>query len=296
MDGVVQLIDFMNIETPKSRLTGEVCEPRSLDAPAQGSNPGTSAQTWDDYRTDNSAQCDRTQPQLRPATMAGDDAYFEAMAPGSLAERLGIRARRNMYRTLLTLHAVGPETRIVDVGVSDVETDAANLFEKLHPYPQNITACGLTSAALPDRVSDKVAFQKISPGAPLPFDDATFDLFVSNAVLEHVGTPGDHKTFIREAARVAKSVFITVPNRFFPVEHHTGIPLLHFWPQAFRTVCRQSERQETWSDPRVLSFFSNSSLLATAQSALPDRSGIRTGYSGIWYPPFASNLFLSIDG
>jgi hypothetical protein len=34
--------------------------------------------------------------------------------------------------------------------------------------------------------------------------------------------------FVGDVPRVARKLFITVPNRFSPVEHHTTIPPLHW--------------------------------------------------------------------
>ena len=67
----------------------------------------------------------------------------------------------------------------------------------------------------------------------MPFADKAFDIAVSNAVLEHVGAEQHQAAFVRELSRVARRVFISVPNRYFPVEHHTAIPLLHFWKRGF---------------------------------------------------------------
>ncbi len=46
--------------------------------------------------------------------------------------------------------------------------------------------------------------------------------------------------FIRELTRVARrAVFMTTPNRWFPVEVHTVLPLVHWLPAPwFRAVLR----------------------------------------------------------
>lgn len=52
-------------------------------------------------------------------------------------------------------------------------------------------------------------------------------------MIEHVGSREAQKAFVAELARVAKVVFLTAPNRWFPVEHHTGLPLAHYHPATF---------------------------------------------------------------
>ena len=37
---------------------------------------------------------------------------------------------------------------------------------------------------------------------------------------------------MREAVRVGRRVFLTTPNRWFPVEVHTRLPLVHWLPSA----------------------------------------------------------------
>ena len=70
--------------------------------------------------------------------------------------------------------------------------------------------------------------------------DKEFDFVHSSAVLEHVGSREKQTIFLSEAWRVArKGIFITTPNRWFPVEFHTVMLLAHWLPpNAFRSICR----------------------------------------------------------
>ena len=45
--------------------------------------------------------------------------------------------------------------------------------------------------------------------------------------MEHVGPEPDQIRFVRELRRVAHQVFLTTPNRLFPIEVHTMTLLLH---------------------------------------------------------------------
>jgi SAM-dependent methyltransferase len=69
-------------------------------------------------------------------------------------------------------------------------------------------------------------------GRCLPFVDNSFDVVVSNAVVEHVGGPEEARRFVVESLRVAKVIVIhTTPNRWFPIETHTRLPLVHWLPR-----------------------------------------------------------------
>ena len=39
------------------------------------------------------------------------------------------------------------------------------------------------------------------------------------------------RTFVAEALRVGGRVFLTTPNRWFPIEVHTRLPLVHWLPE-----------------------------------------------------------------
>lgn len=69
----------------------------------------------------------------------------------------------------------------------------------------------------------------------LPFPDRSFDYVVSNAVIEHVGGPHGAQKMISESERVARVGFLhTTPNRWFPIEPHVMVPLLHWLPEGMR--------------------------------------------------------------
>ncbi len=70
----------------------------------------------------------------------------------------------------------------------------------------------------------------VADGLKLPFRDASFDLVYSNAVIEHVGDGADQRRFMAEHRRVGRCWVVTTPNRWFPIESHTRMVLLHWLP------------------------------------------------------------------
>jgi SAM-dependent methyltransferase len=154
-----------------------------------------------------------------------------------LATWTSLRSREQKLRLFLDLMQPGPETTVVDVGVTDApfgDGSTDNFFEAAYPWPQRITAVGDTPlerfrAAFP-------AVQAVqADGRSLPFADGEFDLGFSNAVVEHVAGGRDgQRRFVHELARVARRVFVTTPNRFFPIEVHTLLPFAHWLPSPLR--------------------------------------------------------------
>jgi hypothetical protein len=216
-----------------------------------------------------------------------DRKYYQAVPAQSLSEYVLIAARDCIYEDFVEHCRPRASDKILDVGVSDIVNDAANMVERKYPYPDRITAAGLGAAGEFRETFPKVTYTQIEANRPLPFADKHFDIATSNAVLEHVGSRQGQEFFVREMLRVAHRVFISVPNRWFPVEHHTGIPLLHYWNASFRLACDWFGRG-AWTDEANLILMSKGSLSSLAPAGVPWRAG----YTGIPLGPFSSNLFI----
>jgi hypothetical protein len=132
----------------------------------------------------------------------------------AIAERLLIVARDRIFRDFMARMRPSPSDQVLDVGVSDVVNDGANVLECTYVHQANITACGIGAGVEFQQAFPLVRYVRIEPNVRLPFDDRSFDIATSNAVLEHVGNLENQMLFVRELSRVAKRVFITVPNRF----------------------------------------------------------------------------------
>jgi SAM-dependent methyltransferase len=95
-----------------------------------------------------------------------------------------------------------------------------------------LTACGLDDASFLEEQYPGVRFVP-ADGLALPFEDNSFDVVHSSAVIEHVGSRANQIRFIVELHRVARrAVCLTTPNRWFPVEVHTSVRLLHWLPPS----------------------------------------------------------------
>jgi 2-polyprenyl-3-methyl-5-hydroxy-6-metoxy-1,4-benzoquinol methylase len=144
-----------------------------------------------------------------------------------------------MYDRFLIETEIGAEDTILDVGAAaDVVYESSNYLEQWYAHKRAITAVGIDDAAFLERLYG-VRFVRAS-GLQLPFRERSFDVVHSSAVLEHVGSLQNQIAFVQECCRVARKwVFLTTPNRWFPVEFHTILPLVHWLPKkTFRAVMR----------------------------------------------------------
>jgi len=155
-----------------------------------------------------------------------------------LTDAISLRSRRRKFALFMETMAPTAETTVLDVGADDSAfgeqvwgCGTLNFFEELYPWQERITALG---------VHEGVRFRESYPNARyvqgdalnLPFADGEFDVVFSNAVIEHVGGRERQRRLVSEALRVGRRVFITTPNRRFPVEVHTRLPFVHWLPDA----------------------------------------------------------------
>jgi hypothetical protein len=216
-----------------------------------------------------------------------DTKYYRAVPPRSLAERVFVAARDRIYADFIRLTRPLPADRLLDVGISDVVGGAANLLERLYPHPERISAVGIGKA--PDFIAafPAVQYRQVEPHQKLPFADRSVDIACSNAVIEHLGAIAHQRAFVSDIARVAKRVFLTVPNRFFPIEHHTALPLVAWTGASFSAACRLTNKSE-WADEANLILMCKQRLA----DLCPAGRRMQIGYTGFKLGPFSSNIYL----
>lgn len=152
-----------------------------------------------------------------------------------LVDAISLRSRRRKLRLFLEELHPTTESSVLDVGADELafgEGDGCatlNFFEEHYPWPERITALGLQDGAGFRARYPAIRYVQ-GDACALPFADAEFDIVFSNAVIEHVGGRERQRQLVSEAIRVGRRVFITTPNRRFPIEVHTRLPLVHWLP------------------------------------------------------------------
>lgn len=86
-------------------------------------------------------------------------------------------------------------------------------------------------------VTDGYTFQRVD-STRLPYPDASFDIVLTNHVIEHVGDAAAQLHHLCEVQRVLAPggrAYLAVPNRWMLVEPHYKLAFLSWWPHAWRT-------------------------------------------------------------
>ncbi|HEU0153889.1 MAG TPA: class I SAM-dependent methyltransferase [Arenimonas sp.] len=143
----------------------------------------------------------------------------------NLASRL---AKGRKIERILSLNRQQTPLKVLEVG-----TGAGGIAHYFGNHPD--LACDVDAVDVQDnrQVTDGYRFAQVD-GVILPFDDETFDVVISNHVIEHVGDERAQATHLREIHRVLKAsgrAYLAVPNRWMLVEPHFGLVMLSWMPR-----------------------------------------------------------------
>lgn len=200
------------------------------------------------------------------------NAQYNVAKPDSVPVRVAAWQRRRMFDKFLTRFALPDlERSLLDIGVtSDRSYEASNYLEAWYPHKDRVTAAGIDDAKFLETLYPGVRFVE-ADACNMPFRDGAFDIVHASAVIEHVGSADRQRCMITECARVGRQgFFITTPNRWFPVEFHTVLPLVHWLPKRqFRALMRAAGRA-FFADENNLNLMTAADLLRMGQQACGD--------------------------
>lgn len=223
----------------------------------------------------------------------GDGRYYKRALNYGFIWNLQHRPRRRLVEMFLEQLRPRPEESVLDLGTAALAEPMENVLECLYPWPERILAAGTEDCSFLEARYPGLRFQRVEPGAPLPFPDDHFDVGFSNAVIEHVGSRANQRRFLAELVRVSRRCFLATPNRWFPLELHTRLPLLHWLPPAVFRAALARLGLEFYAREENLNLLTARDLLGmvpgSGQGARLDVRLTRNRFLGL-----ASNLVLVI--
>jgi hypothetical protein len=107
-------------------------------------------------------------------------------------------------------------------------------------------------------------------------------------VIEHVGNRAAQRRFLEEILRVGRCAFVTTPNRWYPVDLHTVIPLVHWLPAAIHRPIYRFLGFEFFSKEENLNLLDRSAL----RGLVSNQDGIEISHHRFLGLP--SNLLLTV--
>jgi len=199
---------------------------------------------------------------------------------------LALSVRRRLFDIFMRECTPGPTSRVADFGVSGHRDHPAHFFfESLYPYKSQLTVIGRG-------VEEADWFPSEFPGVKfieadlraIRLPDGYFDAGLCNAVIEHAGPREQQRALVREVCRVCRKVMFTTPNRWFPVELHTFLPVLHWLPDGWYRAALRAVGHDHFAEVGNLNLLDANSLLTLFPSDRDNRV-ISTGL-----PLLPSNL------
>lgn len=133
---------------------------------------------------------------------------------------------------LLELASRPQPIRMLEVG-----TGSGGIAHYFGTHPQ--LRCEVDAVDVHDnrQVHNGYVFQQVA-GVELPYADTSFDVVISNHVIEHVGDDAAQRRHLAEIHRVLKDDgvgYLAVPNRWMVTEPHYQLKFLSWWPRVWRS-------------------------------------------------------------
>jgi hypothetical protein len=181
--------------------------------------------------------------------------------------------------------------KILDIGTSPVDNEYQNYLIHKYPYKRKITCVSNVKLnKIKQRYPEIKTLQ--CDGREIPLKNNSFDIVISNATIEHVGNKRNQTKFIKEAVRLSKKlVFISTPNRYFPIDFHTLIPLIHWFPKKIHRFILKKIGLDFFSKESNLNLLSDNELRNICENLKIKNYTINK----IRILGFCTNLVLSIN-
>jgi SAM-dependent methyltransferase len=162
---------------------------------------------------------------------------------------------------LLDLASRPQPLRILEVG-----TGSGGIANYFGTHPQ--LRCEVDAVDVRDNrlVTEGYHYQQVT-GTQLPFADDSFDVVLTNHVIEHVGDEQAQRTHLAELHRVLRPYgvgYLAVPNRWMLVEPHYKLVFLSWLPHPWRTPYLRAMRKGEVYDCEPLQMVQLQRLLAGA--------------------------------
>lgn len=182
--------------------------------------------------------------------------------PHAVLDLSSRRLKALKIERLLELPTQPAHMRLLEIGTGS--GGIAYYFANHHTRDFDVTAVDVKDQRL---IKEGYTFHLVTD-TTLPFPENSFDIVITNHVIEHVGELGEQRHHLSEVKRVLKSsgtAYLAVPNRWMLIEPHYRLAFLSWLPRRLRTpYLRLMMRGERY-DCEPLSLQSLESLLVESE-------------------------------
>jgi ubiquinone/menaquinone biosynthesis C-methylase UbiE len=165
---------------------------------------------------------------------------------------LDARTRTDKARKIRAI--IEPEISLDGTWLLEIGTGSGVIAHELSKHVGNGKVCAV-DVCDQRTVKDSYEFHLVNDPI-LPFPDKSFDIVITNHVIEHVGDHDNQILHLNEIRRVTKDQgigYLAVPNRWRLVEPHFRLPLLSWFPQFISDKYVQLMKRGKYYDCKPLS-------------------------------------------
>jgi len=179
-----------------------------------------------------------------------------------LIKKIILDAREKFFYYFENLTEYNDNKSLLDIGTTPSLDSEQNIILEKTKNNKNITCLSDQDCRILEKKYQNIKSFVIGDGLRTDYKDMSFDIVHSNATLEHVGSYNNQIAFVKEALRVSKNhVFIQTPNRFYPIDFHTNLPLIHWLPKKIHRKILRFIGLNFYSTEENLNLLSESNLI-----------------------------------
>tara|TARA_B100000963_G_scaffold139462_1_gene121439 strand:+ start:820 stop:1524 length:705 start_codon:yes stop_codon:yes gene_type:complete len=179
-----------------------------------------------------------------------------------LIKKIILDARENFFKHFIHFTEYNDNQSLLDIGTTPSFDIEQNIILEKTKNNRNITCLSDQDCSILEKKYPNIKDFIIGDGTNTDFKDMSFDIVHSNATLEHVGSYNNQIAFVKEALRISKNhVFIQTPNRFYPIDFHTNLPLIHWLPKKIHRKILKFIGLNFYSTEENLNLLSESNLI-----------------------------------
>ena len=147
-------------------------------------------------------------------------------------KKITLDARNKFFEYFKNSTEYNNDKSILDIGTTPSLDEEQNVILTKTINNKNITCISNQDCKILSQKYPHIKEFVIGNAIKMNFQNDTFDIVHTNATIEHVGSYQNQISLIKETVRVSKKyVFIQTPNRFYPIDFHTTLPLIHWLPK-----------------------------------------------------------------
>lgn len=148
-----------------------------------------------------------------------------------ILKKILLHSRINIFKIFVENVKFNKSSKILDVGTTPILEPHENMIFYQYRWKNNITGFSNQNCNILKKKFKSNKFIK-GDAKNIKIKKNTFDISFCSATIEHVGSYANQKKLVSELFRVSRNyVFLTTPNRSFPFDFHTKLPLIHLLPK-----------------------------------------------------------------